>query len=57
MIINECKQRELEALCRPVMQFLNDNFHPHVTVIITPTLAELLEGICSTGTIMDYVKD
>lgn len=42
---------------RPVIKWLNDNCHPHVTVIITPTNAELTEGLQSTGRIMDYVKD
>jgi len=57
MITNIEQQQELEKLARPIMQFLNENFHPHVTVIITPTSAELLEGLCSTGEIMDYVRD
>lgn len=46
-----------EEVVRPVIKWLNDNYHPHVTVIITPTNAELVEGIQSTGRIMDYVKD
>ena len=47
---------EFEALARPMIKWLNDNWHPHVTVIITPTSAELLSGECSTGKIMDYVR-
>ncbi len=56
-MINEHQQNEFETLVRPLMKFLCDNCHPHVTVIVTPTNAELLEGVCSTGEIMDYVKD
>lgn len=50
-------KHSFEQVCRPVIKWLNDNQHPHVTVIITPTNAELTEGIQSTGRIMDYVKD
>ena len=46
-----------EEAARPLIKWLCDNHHPHVTVIVTPTSAELLEGIRSTGEIMDYVKD
>jgi hypothetical protein len=49
--------KELEELSRPIMKWLNENFHPHVLVIIDPTRAQLVEGRCSTGDIMDYVKD
>lgn len=48
---------EFEQVVRPVIKWLNENMHPHVTVIVTPTNAELLEGVRSTGQIMDYVKD
>ena len=53
----ENELRELEELSRPIMKWLNENFHPHVTVIIDPTRAQLVEGRCSTGEITDYVKD
>lgn len=52
------KQRiEFEEASRPLLKFLCDNCHPHVSVIVTPTNAELLEGSCSTGPILDYVRD
>ncbi|MDO9536087.1 MAG: hypothetical protein Q7J85_12345 [Bacillota bacterium] len=57
MIFTKEQIDEFEALARPLMKFLNDNCHPHVSVIVTPTNGELLEGVCSTGEIMDYVKD
>lgn len=57
MIATDQQQKEFEALVRPLIKFLCDNCHPHVSVIVTPTNAELLEGVCSTGQIMDYVKD
>lgn len=49
--------KEFQAIVRPLIKWLNDNYHPHVTVIVTPTNAELVEGLKSTGPIMDYVKD
>lgn len=57
MVLTEEQQKEFERLSRPLLKFLCDNCHPHVNIIITPTNAELLEGACSTGVIMDYVRD
>ena len=48
---------EFEALTRPLIKWLNDHYHPHPTIVITPTTAELLEGVCSTGEITDYLRD
>ena len=55
--VNKGKVKEFEQLARPMMQYLCENYHPHVTVLITPTNAELLEGKMSTGQIMDHVRD
>jgi hypothetical protein len=55
--MTEQKMNEFEEKVRPVIEWLNENYHPHVSVIITPTNAELLEDKYSTGKIMDYVKD
>lgn len=41
----------------PMIKYLCKNHNPHVSVIITPTGAELLEGIKSTGEITEYVQD
>ena len=57
MLANEISRVEFEQLARAMMEFLCNNCHPHVTVIITPTGAELLEGVMSTGPILDYIKD
>lgn len=46
----------LEA-AKPLIKYLNDNHHPHCSVIVTQTSAELLEGIKHTGEIFDFVKD
>lgn len=41
----------------PLIKYLCENYHPHVTAIVSPTGAELLEGKQSTGEILDYIKD
>ena len=47
---------EFKKVTEPVMEWLNENFHPHVHVIIDPTRSELLEG--QTAHVTDkYVKD
>lgn len=39
----EQKER-FELRARDLMRWLCENGHPHMTIIITPTSAELLEG-------------
>ena len=51
------KEAEFEEIARIMMKYLCENHHPHVSVIITSTHAELLEGIKSTGEVLDYVLD
>lgn len=51
------KSIEFEKVARPLIKWLNENYHPHVTAIITPTSAELLEGIIGLPSITDYIKD
>lgn len=46
-----------EAAARPLIKWLCENVHPHHTAVVTPIGAELLEGRCSTGKMMDYVRD
>lgn len=45
----------LEA-AKPMMKYLCENYHPHVTVIIDGTKAELLEGL-KTAKCDDYILD
>jgi len=53
----ELNENKFEELARPMIKYLCENYHPHVTVIITPTSAELLEGLKSVGRIEDYIRD
>ena len=53
--MNEEQRKQFEALARPMMQWLNENCHPH-THIIDNTSAELSEGVLAFKT-TEYVKD
>ncbi len=57
MVITKEQQKEFENVVRPLIEWLNENCHPHVSVYVDCTSAELSEGICATGKILDYVKD
>lgn len=46
-----------EAAARPLIKWLCENGHPHHTIIVTPTNAELLEGEITTGQVLDYLQD
>lgn len=54
---SELNEGKFEELARPMIKHLCENYHPHVTVIITPTSAELLEGLKTVGYIDDYIVD
>ena len=56
MFMNQQERDKFEKIARPLIKFLNDNFHPHVKVVIDCTNAELLEGIYNFRT-EDYIKD
>jgi len=38
-------QERFEKAVKPLMDFLMEDYHPHVTVIVTSTTAELMEGL------------
>jgi len=56
MILNETERKEFEIVVRPLIKWLNDNCHPHVSVIADCSHAELLEGVNSFVT-EDYLRD
>ena len=56
MTLNDEQQENFKNIVRPVIEFLNNNSHPHTKIIITSTSAELYEGILSLET-LDYIKD
>lgn len=56
MILTPEQQEEFRLICNPLLFWLNENCHPHVSVIIDGTSAELVEGICTSRT-DQFVKD
>ena len=56
MTLTEEQTKELEVVIKAVMKWLNENCHPHTTIIITQTEAELLEGITNVLT-NEFIKD
>ena len=50
------KMRDLKQAAEPLLKYLNENYHPHVTVIVTPTSIHLMEGLIAIPKIFDYVK-
>jgi hypothetical protein len=51
---------EFEEIARVMMKHLGQRtelYHPHFTVIVDSTRAELLEGSKATAKIMDYIPD
>lgn len=53
------QEADFEEIARVMMKHLGNGnkYHPHHTVIITNSTAELVEGKCSVGQVMDYVSD
>lgn len=50
------QRREFEAKAKDLMDWLCANGHPHMTIIITPTSAQLLEGSMAFTT-SEFVRD
>ena len=48
--------KEFKTLSNQLIKWLNDNYHPHTTIIITPTSAELVEWLMFTKT-DEFIKD
>lgn len=51
------EKQTFEEVVMPVIKWLAENEHPHTTVIVTSTGAELLEGKKTTGEITEFLKD
>ncbi len=54
---HEKSNQELKEMALPLIKYLNEHYHPHVTVIVTPTSVELLEILISVPKIHDFIKD
>lgn len=56
MILTEKQRLELGEAARPLIKWLCENCHPHVTAIVGPGRVELMEGVSSIP-IEDYILD
>lgn len=52
----DTKQIYFEELAKLTMKYLAENHHPHTTIIITSTNAELVEGKMCVST-NEFIKD
>ena len=50
------KDEEFEKSVRPLIKYLCDNHHPHVSVIVTPISSEIVEGVANVE-VRDYIRD
>jgi hypothetical protein len=48
--MSEEDKKEFEEVAKPLIKFLAQKVHPHHTVVVTATGAELLEGEVSVQT-------
>ena len=54
--MNQKQKLDFEEKAKGLMKWLCENGHPHMTVVITPTSAELLEGAIGIES-NEFVKD
>ena len=52
----EEKRQEFVAKAKDLMEWLCANGHPHMTIVITPTRAELLE-VCAAVVTDEFLRD
>jgi len=48
--------KEFEEAVKPLIKYLCENHHPHTSVIVVPSGAELVEGKLSVE-ITEFIKD
>ena len=56
MTLTKEQTNEFESAAEPLIEWLNENCHPHVKAIVGPGSAELLETMCFRIN-EDYIKD
>lgn len=55
MILSKEKTEELEKAARPLIKWLNESCHPHVSVIVDTNSAKLTEDVCKV-IVNDYIE-
>ena len=56
MILKDKQCKDFEEAMRPLIKYMNENFHPHTKIVIDSGRAELYESVNCFRTI-DYIKD
>lgn len=56
MTLTEQQIEELKEAAKPLIKWLNENCRPHVTVLVEPTGAELVEGVAAVQ-VTEFLKD
>lgn len=56
MILTKEQVEQFKEAAKPLVKFLNDNFHPHVTIIVECGGAEILESSALVK-IEEFIKD
>lgn len=54
--MEDFKKEEFRALAKELIKFLCENCHPHTTIVVTPTSAELMEGTVGIVT-EEFLRD
>lgn len=54
---NKRKLEELKEAAKPLIKFLCENYHPHVTAIVNPTSVEVMEGLQVVPNITEFIVD
>ena len=56
MTLNRGQIKEMLEASKPLIKWMNDNLHPHCTVLVDNGKAELMEGIATCRT-DEFIKD
>ena len=54
---NKKKLEELKEAAKPLIKYRCENYHPHVTAIVTPTSVEVMEGIQAVPNVTEFIVD
>ena len=56
MLLTPQQVNEMQEASKPLVKFLNEHFHPHVQVMVTPDGAQFSENLALVK-IEEFIKD
>lgn len=56
-IKSDWKTELLEKAAKPLIEFLNNWYHPHAKAIVHPTGVEVMEGVLMSKEITEFILD